>query len=110
MAETNYANIAQAIAIIAQTVAAIGDRKRQIRFSQTLELFSQDQQLALSEKLMRAQTQTARIEILIKTIADFETQQQKLKDSRDVKMTIVAAGLAALLLGVSLFYVLKHKS
>lgn len=107
---TNYANIAQAVATIGQVVAGISDMNKRRKFEQTISLFSADQQIALSEKLMSAQTQTDRIAILTKTIADFTIQQEKVKSTKDVRLMIVAGGLVTVLIVVALVYALKRKN
>ena len=106
---TNYANIAQAIATIGQVVAGISDMNKRRKFEQTLSLFNSDQQVALSEKLMRAQSLTDRIGILTKTIADFTIEQEKVKSTKDIRLIIVAGGLVTVLIVVALIYVLKRK-
>jgi hypothetical protein len=106
----DYVAIAQAVAIIGQVVSGIHDQNKQRQFQQTLLLFSEEQQVALSEKLLRSQTQTARLELLTRVIADFNIQQQKVKDKKQIMLVLVAGSLVAIIITVSLIYALNKKT
>lgn len=106
----DYVAIAQAVAIIGQVVSGINDQNKRRKFEQTLAMFSEEQQVALSDKLLRSQTQTARLEILTRVIADFNIQQQKAQNKKEIMLVLVAGSLVAVIITVSLIYALKKKT
>lgn len=102
--------VAQAATGIAQTIANIIDQGKRRQFEQQVALLSNAQQVELNNKLLAANSQTERLQILSNAVLQYTIQAQGSQDKQKTTMIIVASALGGLLVIIALVYSLKHKT
>ncbi len=100
-----------ALAGIASTIAGISDMKKRRDYEFAMGLLSNAQQKELNEKLLKANTQNERLQILSSAILQYTISAQASADKSNRVMLIIAAGVAATLIIGAIVYAVaaKHK-
>lgn len=100
-----------ALAGIAGTIAGINDMKKRREFEQAMGLLSNSQQNELNEKLLKANTQNERLQILSSAILQYTISAQAGADKTNTVMLIIAAtiGVALIIGGIVYAVAIKRK-
>jgi hypothetical protein len=99
----------QGVTAIASTVANIKDQAKRTQFQQELSLLSNSQQNDLNNKLLAANSDTERLQILSDAVLQFTIASESTQQKTQSTMLIIAGVLGAVLLAVALVYALKKK-
>lgn len=99
----------QGVTAIATTISGISDQKKRLQFEQALSLLSNSQQNELNNKLLAANTQTERLQVLSNAILQYTIASQGAADKKQTVMLIVAGLLGVALVTVALIFSLKKK-
>ena len=100
---------AQAGSMIAQTVSSIIDQGQRRKFEQSLALLSNQQLSALNEKLLKATTQSQRLQILSDSVVEYASANAKAKQTKQTAMYIIVCVMAVGVLGGAIFLSIKNK-
>lgn len=93
----------QAASMIAQTISGIIDQGKRRNFEQAIALLSNQQQKELNNKLLAAQTESQRLQILSDSIVTYAAANAKAKQNKQVIMYIIVGFLAVAVLGAAIF-------
>lgn len=104
----DYGAIAEVAAAVVTTVATIADMKKRRQFEEALAELNQKQLTDLNNRMLAAQTVSARLAILSQSIVEY-TLENKRRDERNKITMIVAATALALVLAVAIFYNISKK-
>ena len=99
----------QAGTAIASTIAAIGDMNKRRRFEEQLALLSNNQQKQLNERLLQANSDNARLQILSSSMVEYAVANQRSQASKDTVLYIIASALAVVILTTAVVYAVKIK-
>lgn len=94
---------------IATTIANISDQNKRREFQQQIDLLTNQQQQQLNLKLLVANTQTERLNILSQSIVQFATANQNAA-SKTKTILLVSAGLLTMGLLITVVILTKRKS
>lgn len=97
----------QAGTAIANTIAGISDMNKRRRFEQSLALLSNRQQQELNEKLMKADSQNQRLQILSDSMVQYAIANETGAAKKETVMYIIAGALAVVILIGAIVYVKK---
>ncbi len=92
---------------IANTIAGISDMAKRRRFEESLALLSNRQQEELNDKLLKANTQTERLQILSSSIVQYAIANETKSSSQNTVMYIIIGVLAMGILSAVIFYKIK---
>ena len=100
---------AQAGSMITQTVSNIIDQGQRIKFEQSLALLSNQQLNTLNEKLLKANTQIERLQILSDSVVEYASANAKAKQTKQTVMYVIVGVIAIGVLGGAIFLSFKNK-
>lgn len=99
----------QAAAAIANTIAGINDMNKRRHFEEAIALLSQRQKAELNEKILKADTATARLQILSSSLVDFAIANENNASKQETTMYIIAGCLAGAIMIGAIIYGVKKK-
>ncbi len=97
----------EAAATIANTIAGINDMNKRRQFEQALSLLDNRQRNELNEKMLKAQTDSDRLQILSTTLVQFVIANETSGAKQDTVLYVVAGSLAAVILIGAIIYSVK---
>lgn len=100
----------QAGAAIANTIAGISDMNKRRRFEEALALLSNRQQDELNQKILQANTENERLEILSNSLVQYAIANDSNSAKQETVMYILAGALAAIILVSAIVYAIKKKN
>lgn len=98
-----------ALAGIASTIAGINDMKKRRDYEFAMGLLSNAQQKELNEKLLKANTQNERLQIMSSAILQYTIAAQNSADKSNRVMLIIAASVAGILIIGAIVYAVAVK-
>lgn len=99
----------QALTGIAGTIAGINDMKKRREYEQAMGLLSNAQQKELNEKLLKANTQNERLQILSSAILQYTINAQTAQDKSNTVMLIIAGAIGVTLIIGAIIYAVAVK-
>jgi hypothetical protein len=98
----------QAATAIAQTIAGINDMNKRRQTETALSYLSAQQQDQINSQLLKAKTQTERMQILSSAIVSYAIANETSQDKQQTMMYVLAGVMGVALL-VSAIYLMKSK-
>lgn len=92
----------QAASMIAQTISGIIDQGKRRKFEQAIALLSNQQQKELNDKLLAAQTESQRLQILSESVVSYASENAKAKQQKQMVMYVIVGFLAVAVLGAAI--------
>lgn len=92
----------QAASMIAQTVSGIIDQTKRRQFEQALSLLSNQQQDELNNKLLAAQTESQRLQILSDAVVKYASSNAQAGQQKQMIIYVIVGVLAIAVLGAAI--------
>jgi len=100
----------QAATAIAQTISNIVDQAKRRKFEQSLALLNSKQVNELNQKMLEANTESQRLQILSDSLIQYAIANEQSTKTSKVMLLVLAGGLGVCLLTVALIFALKKKN
>ncbi len=109
MSSGTIANYTQAAAVVGGTIAQIVDMKKQREFQEKFAKYSEDQQIALANKIAEATTQTEKLAILSQAMLSDAALQSNNSLKREILNYAIMGVGVLILVGVAAYVIIKRK-